>query len=201
MSVAPRRYETMPKIEARVLKGFRDYLPRTMVPRQRMLAKIEAGFQRFGFAPLMTPALEYLDVLTGKYGEEGDSLLYSFQDNGQRDVALRYDLTVPLARVMAQYGDLTLPFRRYQIAPVWRAEKPARGRFREFVQCDGDIIGSEDMSADGEILRVLAWAGDDPNDFRIVVRVDAGPALRERIADYVVEQQAAILIALGRDAP
>ena len=146
----------MAKIEPRVLKGFRDYLPRTMIPRQKMLAKIESTFQRFGFAPLMTPALEYLDVLTGKYGEEGDSLLYQFQDNGQRDVALRYDLTVPLARVMAQYGDLNLPFRRYQIAPVWRAEKPARGRFREFIQCDGDIVGSPDMTADGEIVGLAA---------------------------------------------
>ena len=96
-----------------------------------MLAKIEEIFQRFGFVPLMTPALEYLDILTGKYGDEGDSLLYRFQDQGDRDVALRYDLTVPLARVVAQHHDVNLPFRRYQIAPVWRADTPGKGRFRD----------------------------------------------------------------------
>lgn len=151
----------MAKIRPRVLKGFRDYLPSMMIPRQRMLADIERVFQRFGFVPLMTPALEYLDILTGKYGEEGESLLYQFRDQGERDVALRYDLTVPLARVVAQHGEITFPFRRYQIAPVWRAEKPARGRFREFVQCDGDIVGSADMVADGEILQLACALLDE----------------------------------------
>jgi histidyl-tRNA synthetase len=151
----------MPKIQPRVLRGFRDYLPRVMIPRRTMLSRIEQTFERFGFVPLMTPALEYSDVLTGKYGDEGESLLYRFRDQGERDVALRYDLTVPLARVMAQYGDLHLPFRRYQIAPVWRAEKPARGRLREFVQCDGDIVGSADMAADAEILQLACALLDD----------------------------------------
>lgn len=144
----------MPDVVPRLLKGFRDYLPSRMIPRQRMLAAIESTFQRFGFPPLMTPAIEHLDILLGKYGEEGDSLLYRFQTLGGRDVGLRYDLTVPLARVVAQYGDLTLPFRRYQIAPVWRAEKPGRGRFREFVQCDADIVGSAEMSADAELVQL-----------------------------------------------
>ena len=144
----------MARVKPRVLKGFRDYLPARMIPRQRMLTLIEGTFQRFGFLPLMTPALEGLDILTGKYGGEGEGLLYRFKDLGDRDVALRYDLTVPLARVIAQYPDVTLPFRRYQIAPVWRAEKPARGRFREFVQCDGDIVGSSDMLADAEVVQL-----------------------------------------------
>lgn len=151
----------MARIEPRVLKGFRDYLPPTMIPRQKMLETIEGTFQRFGFAPLMTPALEYLEILEGKYGEEGESLLYGFQDHGGRQIALRYDLTVPLARVVAQYGEIQQPFRRYQIAPVWRAEKPARGRFREFVQCDADIVGSGDMTADGEILQLACALLDD----------------------------------------
>jgi histidyl-tRNA synthetase len=142
------------RIEPRVLKGFRDYLPEVMIPRQKMLATIEGIFQTFGFVPLMTPALEYAEILLGKYGDEGDQLLYRFQTRGDRDVALRYDLTVPLARVVAQYPEITLPFRRYQIAPVWRAEKPQRGRFREFVQCDGDIIGSAEMVADAEIVQL-----------------------------------------------
>ncbi len=144
----------MPDVVPRLLKGFRDYLPARMIPRQRMVAAIERTFQSFGFPPLMTPALEHLDILTGKYGEEGDSLLYRFKTLGGRDVGLRYDLTVPLARVIGQYGGLTLPFRRYQIAPVWRAEKPGRGRFREFVQCDVDIVGSAEMSADAEIVQL-----------------------------------------------
>ena len=148
-------------VEPRTLRGFRDYLPDVMIPRQKMLAKVEATFQRFGFLPLMTPALERLEVLQGKYGEEGEKLLYSFETRGERAVALRYDLTVPLARVIAQYGELPMPFRRYQIAPVWRAERPQRGRFREFLQCDGDIVGSADMAADGEILGLACALLDD----------------------------------------
>ena len=144
----------MSRVQPRVLKGFRDYLPSRMIPRQRMLASIQSTFERFGFAPLMTPALEALEILTGKYGGEGEGLLYRFTDLGGRDVALRYDLTVPLARVIAQYQDIQLPFRRYQIAPVWRAERPQRGRFREFVQCDADIVGSSDMAADAEIVEL-----------------------------------------------
>ncbi|MCA9537382.1 MAG: histidine--tRNA ligase [Myxococcales bacterium] len=146
----------MPDVQARVLKGFRDYLPDTMLPRQRMLDRIAQTFESFGFAPLATPALEYADILLGKYGDEGDKLLYRFEDNGGRDVALRYDLTVPLARVVAMNGQLPRPFRRYQIAPVWRAEKPGRGRFREFVQCDVDIVGVPDLMADAECLAVGA---------------------------------------------
>ncbi len=144
----------MSRVEPRVLRGFRDYLPEEMIPRQRMIRKLESGFESFGFVPLQTPAIEYSDILLGKYGEEGSKLLYRFRDEGDRDVALRYDLTVPLARLVAQYPDLPRPFRRYQIAPVWRAEKPARGRFREFVQCDGDIVGSADFAADAEILQL-----------------------------------------------
>ncbi len=142
-----------PMLEAKTLKGFRDFLPDSMVPRQAMIRKIEAVFERHGFQPLMTPALEYLETLMGKYGEEGDKLLYRFEDHGGRQVALRYDLTVPLARVVAQHrAELQLPFRRYHIAPVWRADKPQRGRFREFMQCDADIAGANTAIADAEVL-------------------------------------------------
>jgi histidyl-tRNA synthetase len=144
----------MAQVEARVLKGFRDYLPEADVPRQAMLRKVVAVFESFGFGPLTTPALEYADILTGKYGDEGDQLLYRFADNGGRDVALRYDLTVPLARVVAQHRSLDMPFRRYQVAPVWRAEKPGRGRFREFLQCDVDIVGEASVRADAECMMV-----------------------------------------------
>ncbi|MCB9729316.1 MAG: histidine--tRNA ligase [Deltaproteobacteria bacterium] len=144
----------MAQVEARVLKGFRDYLPEADIPRQAMLRKVVAVFESFGFGPLTTPALEYADILLGKYGEEGDQLLYRFADNGGRDVALRYDLTVPLARVVAQHRSLDMPFRRYQVAPVWRAEKPGRGRFREFLQCDVDIVGEASARADAECMMV-----------------------------------------------
>ena len=139
-------------IQPRVLKGFRDYLPPEMRARAAMIAKITEVFERFGFGPLETPALEYSDILVGKYGEDAEKLLYRFADHGGRDVCLRYDLTVPLARLVAQHKGLPKPFKRYQIAPVWRAEKPGRGRFREFVQCDADIVGSASLLHDAECI-------------------------------------------------
>ena len=144
----------MSRATPRILKGFRDYLPETMLPKQRMLDQVARVFESFGFSPLATPALEYADVLLGKYSDDDDKLLYRFLDNGQRDIALRYDLTVPLARVVGMNAHLTKPFKRYQIAPVWRAEKPGRGRFREFLQCDVDIVGSASLMADAECLAV-----------------------------------------------
>ena len=139
--------------KAQTLKGFRDYMPELMAPRQAMIRQIEGVFERHGFQPLQTPALEYLETLAGKYGDEGDKLLYRFQDHGERHVALRYDLTVPLARVVAEHrNEIQLPFRRYQVAPVWRADKPQRGRFREFFQCDADIVGVNSALADAETL-------------------------------------------------
>lgn len=114
---------------------------------------IKNTFELFGFEPLETPALEYQEVLLGKYGTEADKLVYKFKDLGGRAVALRYDQTVPTARVLAQYYNrLPMPFRRYQIQPVWRAEKPQKGRFREIMQCDADIFGSASPLADAEII-------------------------------------------------
>ena len=159
----------MAPVKPRTLKGFRDYLPSDDVRRQAALRTVARVFESHGFGPLTTPVLEYAEVLLGKYGSEGDQLLYRFEDNGGRDVAMRYDLTVPLARVVAQHGSLPRPFKRYQIAPVWRAEKPARGRYREFTQCDFDIIGTDSLSADFEILLVMARGLQslDIGDFRI----------------------------------
>src|SRR3989338_8945176 len=147
----------MAKIEPKTLKGFRDFLPPEQIARQRFIDTIRASFETFGFDPLETPALEYSEILTGKYGDEGDKLMYRFRDNGDRDVALRYDLTIPLARVVAQYGnDLKKPFKRYQVSPVWRAENTQKGRFREFYQCDADIVGSNSPLADAEVLALSA---------------------------------------------
>lgn len=148
----------MAKTNARILKGFRDYLPEDMLLRQRLIDIFRGVFERHGFEPIDTPVLEYLDVLTGKAGEN-ENLMYHFEDHGGRQVGLRYDLTVPLSRFVAMHeNDIVLPFKRYHIAPVWRAEKPQRGRFREFIQCDADIVGSPSMLADAEGISVLADA-------------------------------------------
>jgi histidyl-tRNA synthetase len=141
-------------MKAQVLKGFRDYAPEEMMARQLMLDKVRAVFESFGYMPLHTPALEYSSILLGKYGDEGEKLLYRFLDNGGRDVALRYDLTVPLARFIGMNSNLRYPFRRYQIAPVWRAERPQKGRFREFYQCDADLIGIDSAQADAECILI-----------------------------------------------
>ena len=135
-------------IKAQTLKGFRDFLPARALQRQFVIQKIKDVFERFGFDPLETPALEYAETLLGKYGSEADKLLYLFEDNGGRKVGLRYDQTVPLSRVVAQYqNDLPHPFKRYQIQPVWRAENTQKGRFREFLQCDIDIVGTDSALA------------------------------------------------------
>jgi histidyl-tRNA synthetase len=129
-----------------------------MILRQRIIGIFRDVFERHGFEPLDTPALEYLDVLTGKAGEN-EKLMYRFEDAGGREVGLRYDLTVPLARVVAMHqNELILPFKRYHIAPVWRAENPQRGRFREFWQCDADIAGSASPLADAEVIAIMAEA-------------------------------------------
>src|SRR5438094_2183584 len=130
--------------------GTRDFLAREFEARERAFALIRSVFARYGFEPLATPAFERLDVLMGKYGEEGNKLIFKIlkrgehEGSGEADLALRYDLTVPLARIIAQYqNELPKFFKRYQIQPMWRAERPARGRFREFFQCDIDAIGSK----------------------------------------------------------
>src|SRR3989338_6417232 len=146
----------MTMIKAQTLKGFRDFLPAEARKRQYVINKLKGVFESFGFEPLETPALEYEEVLLGKYGEEGDKLMYRFTDNGGRKVALRYDQTVPLSRVVAQYqNQLPIPFKRYQIQPVWRAENPQKGRFREFLQCDIDTVGLSSSLADAEIIQVV----------------------------------------------
>lgn len=135
------------------LKGFRDFLPGIARKRQYVINTLKDVFESYGFEPLETPSLEYEEILSGKYGQEGDKLMYRFKDNGGRNVAMRYDQTVPLARVVAQYqNELPLPFKRYQIQPVWRAENTQRGRYREFIQSDIDTVGTTSLLADAEII-------------------------------------------------
>lgn len=144
------------RIEPRTLKGFRDYLPDAMARREALIDKAKAVYRSFGFAPIDTPALEYAEILLGKGSEETDKQTYRFADNGGRDIALRFDLTVPFARFVAQHlNEVGTPFKRYHIGSVWRGENTQRGRYREFMQCDFDIIGTDSVYADVEIALVI----------------------------------------------
>ncbi len=143
-------------ITPRTLKGFRDYLPEAMIPRERLMETARRVYRSYGFSPIDTPALEYLEILEGKGGEETDKQLYKFQDHGDRWVGLRFDLTVPLARFAAQHiATLGTPLKRYHIAVVWRGENTQRGRYREFMQCDFDTIGTRSSAADIETALVI----------------------------------------------
>ena len=143
-------------IEPRVLKGFRDFLPASEMRRKMLIRTLEDTFSSFGFVPIDTPVLEYSSVLLGKGGGETDKQVYRFTDHGKRDVAMRFDLTVPFARYMALHrSELYLPFKRYHINKVFRGENTQRGRYREFMQCDFDIVGTESVSADLEILLMM----------------------------------------------
>lgn len=157
-------------------RGMRDFLPEDVRRRQFVIGVIADVYERYGFEPLETPAVENIETLLGKYGEEGDRLIFKIlkrgegAETGQADLALRYDLTVPLARVVAEYrAKLPRFFKRYQVQPVWRADRPQKGRFREFYQCDVDAIGSTSMVVETELLAaaadVLARLGF--TDFRI----------------------------------
>lgn len=145
-----------PLIQPRTLRGFRDYLPAAMMPREQLVQTARQVYRSYGYSPIDTPALEYEEILAGKGGEESDKLMYRFEDGGGRQVGMRFDLTVPLARFAAQHiHELGTPFKRYHIANVWRAEKSQRGRYREFMQCDFDTIGTRAVSADIETALVI----------------------------------------------
>ncbi len=154
-------------IEPKMPKGFRDSLPAQEIKRQRFEARLKGVFESYGFVPIDTPVIEYTDVLLGKGGGETDKQIFHFTDNGGREVALRFDLTVPLARfVSAHQAELHFPFKRYHIAKVFRGEKPQKGRYREFVQCDFDIVGDDSAASDFEIISMMAAS---------LKALDAGP--------------------------
>src|SRR5581483_2761764 len=143
-------------VEPRLPRGMRDIIPQKMLQRRYVMRVIENVFERFGFEPLQTPALELAQTLLGKYGPDAEKLIYDARHReGKEDLALRYDLSVPLSRVVAMNPQLVKPFKRYQIAPVWRAERPQKGRYREFYQCDADIVGTASMLADAEIIAMI----------------------------------------------
>jgi len=146
-------------------RGMRDFLPADVRKREYVIGVIKEVYERYGFEPLETPAVENIETLMGKYGEEGNQLIFKIlkrgehEKTGEADLALRYDLTVPLARVVAQYqNELPKFFKRYQIQPVWRADRPARGRFREFYQCDVDVLGSKSMVVEAELITAASDA-------------------------------------------
>src|SRR5438128_11086898 len=148
--------------QTRPARGMRDFLPADVRRRQYVIDVGRGVYERYGFEPLETPALENIETLTGKYGEEGNKLIFKVlrrgehETSGETDLALRYDLTVLLARVVAENrGQLPKFFKRYQIQPVWRADRPARGRFREFFQCDVDAIGSASAVVDVEMIAAV----------------------------------------------
>ncbi len=197
----------------------RDFLPADVRKREYVIGIIKEVYESYGFEPLETPAVENLDTLMGKYGEEGNQLIFRILKRGEKlqelletespqsairnpqlaDLALRYDLTVPLARVVANNrNELPKFFKRYQIQPVWRADRPARGRFREFYQCDVDAIGSTSMVVEAEIISaacdILTRLGFD--DF--VVRINHRELLSKMVAEAGIEDEAAALVALDK---
>lgn len=188
------------KAQPQILKGTRDFLPQRMILRQYVVGALRDTFERFGFEPLDTPAIEYAETLEGKFGEEADKLIYKFEDRGGRMVGLRYDLTVPLARVVAMYPDLVKPFKRYHLAPVWRAEKPQRGRYREFWQCDVDTVGSASMMADAEIVHITTQALSTLGFSQFKVKINHRKVLAAlgEYAGVLVDQSAAVFRALDK---
>ena len=173
-------------IQPRTLKGFRDYPPELMIPREQLMEQARRVYRSYGYAPIDTPALEYTEILLGKGGEESDKQLYRFTDHGDRDIALRFDLTVPFARFAAQHiGQLGTPFKRYHIASVWRGENTQRGRYREFMQCDFDTIGTKSVAADIEtalviydLVRQIGEAFGKPSAGAVMSDVSASRATR-----------------------
>jgi histidyl-tRNA synthetase len=183
----------------------RDLLPESMLARKVVFSTVETIFKSFGFLPLETPAVERIETLTGKYGEEGGQLIFKILargaagEQGVCDLALRYDLTVPLSRVMAMNSSLNLPFKRYQMQPVWRADRPQKGRFREFYQCDVDVVGSESILAEAECLAVvheslLALGFED-----FTIRLNDRRLLRAMVEELdLVEKEAEILTSIDK---
>lgn len=187
-------------IEPRTLKGFRDHLPAQALARERILDVARRVYRSYGFTPIDTPALEYLEILTGKGSEETDKQMYRFTDHGGREVGMRFDLTVPFARFAAQHvHELGLPFKRYHMATVWRGENTQRGRYREFMQCDFDTIGTTSPVADLEMVLVVhdLLAAIEVGGFTIRLndrRVLAGVLTRLGLAD----QSAVVLRSLDK---
>jgi histidyl-tRNA synthetase len=187
-------------IQPRTLRGFRDYPPELMIPREHLIERARQVYRSYGFAPIDTPALEYTEILLNKGGEESNKLIYRFQDHGGRDVALRFDLTVPFARFAAQnIGQLGKPFKRYHMGPVWRGENTGHGRYREFWQCDFDTIGTTANAADIEIALVIHDLMQALGFTRFEIRVNNRLVLNGLLEELgLADQAVAILRSLDK---
>jgi histidyl-tRNA synthetase len=187
-------------IQPRTLKGFRDYPPELMMPRERLLEKARRVYRSYGFAPIDTPALEYAEILLGKGSDETDKQLYRFTDHGGRDVALRFDLTVPFARFAAEHiGKLGTPFKRYHMGPVWRGENTQRGRYREFWQCDFDTIGTTSNAEDIETALVIYDLVEALGFERFVIHVNNRMVLNGLLEELgLADKTKPLLIALDK---
>lgn len=201
-------------------KGTRDFLPAQMAGRKYIFDTLEQNFQKYGFLPLETPAMELQETLRGKYGEEGNQLIFNILNSGDflKEVdtttplesakilkyiskkALRYDLTVPLARVVAMYpNEITLPFRRYQMQPVWRADSPQKGRYQEFYQCDVDIIGSNSLICEAELICLIQDAFDALQLSDITIKINHRKLLSGIIEKYQLQdKENDVLIAIDK---
>jgi len=186
-------------------RGMRDLLPEDMIPRLAVLDTVRAVFRRHGFDPLETPALERIETLTGKYGDEGSQLIFKVLKRGEAGtrgevgLGLRYDLTVPLARVVAMHPNLPMPFKRYQIQPVWRADRPQRGRFREFTQCDVDIVGTTSRLAESECLNVVNAALSELGFDDFTIRLNDRRLLKAMAAAVGAEdREVPVIVALDK---
>lgn len=187
--------------------GTRDFLADEVRRREHVFSTIREVYERYGFEPLQTPAFERLEILSGKYGDEGDKLVFKIlrrgehEASGEADLALRYDMTVPLARVVAAYGSrLPTPYKRYVMGPVWRADRPGKGRFREFAQCDVDVVGSTSPMADAEVIAAAAAALDALGlpGFKILVNSRQALAGLLDVYDVSAELGNGVLITLDK---
>lgn len=188
-------------------RGMRDFLPADVRKREYVIGVIKEVYERYGFEPLETPAVENIETLMGKYGEEGNQLIFKIlkrgehEKSGQADLALRYDLTVPLARVVAQYqNELPKFFKRYQIQPVWRADRPARGRFREFYQCDVDVLGSKSMVVEAELIAAVSDALENLGFHEFTIRVNHRQLIDAMMAASMIEEskRAKVLVIIDK---
>ena len=185
----------MKKLNTQPSSGTRDFLPKDVKSRENVFRAIKQVFEESGFLPADTPAFERIENLLGKYGEEGNKLIFKILKRGDQaaageaDFALRYDLTVPLARFFARYqGQLPRPFRRYQIGPVWRADRPGKGRFREFYQCDIDVVGTSSLLADAEVILALVRSLSRLGLSGYVVKINSRKVLAGLLENYGISE-------------
>lgn len=181
----------MERIEPQNVKGFRDLLPRYAYKKNEIISIIKRVYESYGFLPVETPGLEYMEILLGEYGEENTKQIFRLKSPEEQDVALRFDLTVPLARIVAQYNDLPKPFKRYQVGSIWRADKPDPGRFREFTQFDVDVVGTSSQLAEVEVISAVVKALQEIGVKDFVVKVNSRKVLNAAIKKANIPQEKA----------